>query len=36
MEVILNCEDLNKYINNEDEFEDFEYINLFASFQEYS
>ena len=36
MEVILNCEDLNKYINNEDEFEDFEYINLFASFQESS
>ena len=36
MEVILNCEDLNKYINNEDEFEDFEYINLFSSFQESS
>ena len=36
MEAILNCEELIKYINNEDEFEDFECINLFASFQESS
>jgi hypothetical protein len=34
METILNSEELYEYINDEDEFEDFEYINLFASFQE--
>ena len=34
METILNSEELYEYINDEDKFEDFEYINLFASFQE--